>query len=237
MATSPNSGADPVKVLAPVQPGSLPADDHDVSGPPSPETIKRGYEEDRYDTKTVLSVPLLVILFFVLAFGTVTVLFSIYSKPTVDPNAHPQAKARNQADLNTRLGRTGRGKEVDQPRLDQLDRLNTRHDPHAITSTRLKDGNSPHLHPEDNIPNKDRFPELYKASNGTPLDKTMALNDGELKAKFKSSGPALSPEASRHVPTGANAGRGAEGSTAVPPKSPEVKPEPAPIPKPKEEKK
>ncbi len=241
---SQNPGADPVKVLAPTQPGSPPADDHDVSGPPSPATIKRGYEEDVYDAKTILSVPLLVILFFVLAFGTVTVLFSIYSKPGVDPDAHPQAKARNQAGVTERLGRIGRGKEVDQPRLDQADRLDTRHNPFSITSNKLKDGNSRHVHPEDLIPSKEGTRELYDTARGTPLDKTLALDNAALKAMFQSSAPPLPDEASRHVPSGANAGRGAEGSLVTLPKAPEAKqpepkkaPEPIPPPKPKEEKK
>ena len=62
---SPNPGADPVKVLAPKAPGQPSHDDHDTSGPPAPEVIARGYEEDVYDTKTVLSVPALVVFFFV----------------------------------------------------------------------------------------------------------------------------------------------------------------------------
>ena len=40
-----------------------------------PETIARGHEIDAYDTNSVLSVPLLVVLFFVLAFGTVSMIF------------------------------------------------------------------------------------------------------------------------------------------------------------------
>src|SRR4051812_36506717 len=83
----------PSTPLAPKVPGSPAADEHDTSGPPAPEVIKRGYEEDVYDSKTVLSVPLLVILFFVLAFGTVSVIFYFIAYPkNGDPNAHPQAK-------------------------------------------------------------------------------------------------------------------------------------------------
>ncbi len=215
--------------------------DSHASGPPSAETIKRGYEEDVYDTKTVLSVPLLVILFFVLAFGTVTVLFSIYSKPTVDPNAHPQAKARNQADVNARLDRIGRGKEVDQPRLDQADRLDSRYDPRAITRPKLQDGNSRHLHPEDLILTKDGSPEVYVTDKGrVGLDKTMTLGNEVLKNLFKTQVTGSKPDDSQFVPTAANAGRGAEGSLVVVPKLPEAKqpepkktPEPAPMPKPK----
>ncbi|MFM8274676.1 MAG: hypothetical protein ACKODX_20425 [Gemmata sp.] len=232
MATtnSPTPGADPVKTKASDH-------DHHASGPPAPEVIARGYEEDVYDTKTVLSVPLLVVLFFVLAFGTVTVLFSIYSQPPAAPNAHPQAAARNATDLNTRIGRIKRGGEVDQPRLEPL-RERTG-DARIITRPEVPGVNSPELHPEDLNPTKDRFPELYPAeANRFSLDKAMALNDAALKALFKSSAPALPAGASRHQPTGANAGRGAEDSKAVPPKTHDGKKgtDPAPVPKGKEDK-
>ncbi len=62
-------------------PGSPPADDHSSFGPPPQEVIKRGYEADYVDTKTVLSVPILVVVFFVLAFATVTGIFSFIAFP------------------------------------------------------------------------------------------------------------------------------------------------------------
>lgn len=235
---SPNPGADPVKVLAPKQPGAPSADDHDTSGPPAPEVIARGYEEDVYDAKTVLSVPLLVVLFFVLAFGTVTVLFSIYSKPTVDPNANPQAKARNEKALNERIGKIGRGREVDQPRLEPL-RERTG-DARAITRPEKPGVNSPELHPEDLIPNKEHYPELYKTADGvTPLDVTLALTDEQLKgnSRFKSANVPAPHEAARQVSGGASAGRGPD---SAPPQVPAAKdapkdnpktPTPAPNPK------
>ncbi len=241
---SPNPGADPVKVLAPTPPGAPAADDHDVSGPPSPETIKRGYEEDVYDAKTVLSVPLLVILFFVLAFGTVSVLFSIYREPTKDPAAHPAAKARNEAELNARIGRFGRGKEIDQPGLEAMKQRTAmpggKADARAITRPEVPGVNSPELHPEDLIPNPDRYPQLYTAG-GTGLDKTMALTDDQLKGMkaFKSSGGPAPNEAMRHVSGGASAGRGpdaalptAPGAKKPDPHHPDPKaPTPAPPPK------
>src|SRR3569832_1081831 len=93
------------------------ADDHGPSGPPPAEVIARGYEADGYDTRSVLSVPLLVILFFVLAFGTVTVIFSFIAYPKADPKAHPGAVERNKAPLDQRYARIHRGaKDVDQPR-------------------------------------------------------------------------------------------------------------------------
>lgn len=223
MATDPlqggsNPGDDLVNKLAPGRPGAHSSDDHDVSGPPSAETIKRGYEEDVYDTKTVLSVPALVILFFVLAFGTVTVLFSLLAHPAADPNANPQALARNDQPLNNRLGRIGRGKEVDQPRLEPLRQRtgNAR----AITRPEVSEpgANSPELHPEDLIPTRERYPALFASgSDRVGIDKTLALSNDALKALFKSSGPALPGDASQHAPSGSNAGRGAGVSTVETP--------------------
>ena len=227
---SPAPGADPVKVLAPERPGAPHHDDHDTSGPPAPEVIKRGYEEDVYDTRTVLSVPLLVILFFVLAFGTVTVLFAVYSKPTVDPNAHPQAKARNEADLNARIGRIGRGQEVDQPRLEPL-RERTG-DSRAISRPERPGVNSPELHPEDVIPTEARYPQLYHGG-GTSLGTVMGYSDDQLKGLFKSADRPAPHEAGRQVTGGASAGRG---DAAQPPQLPDAKDKkepkaPAPPPK------
>src|SRR5262245_16635036 len=100
------------------------ADDHSPMGPPSEETIKRGYEADVYDAKSVISVPLLVILFFVLAFGTVTVIFRFIAYPNPDPRAHPSAAARNKRPLNERLAGVGHDDAAkqtrDQPRLEPL---------------------------------------------------------------------------------------------------------------------
>ncbi|HEY1187887.1 MAG TPA: hypothetical protein VGE74_09530 [Gemmata sp.] len=233
---SPNPGADPVHTLAPKAPGQPSHDDHDTSGPPSEETIRRGYEEDVYDTKTVLSVPALVVFFFVVAFGTVTVLFSIFSKPPANPGAHPQAEARNKADVNTRMARLGRGKEVDQPRLEPL-RLRSG-DARAITRPEVTDKgvNSPEYHPEDLLPDpkKEMFAPLYTtAKDRVGIEKTMALDDAALKTLFKSAAPPLAEDASVHAVTGSNAGRGAGGALAVSPPFAEPKKD-APAPAPKE---
>lgn len=215
---SRDPGADPVNQLAPKEPGAPSADDHDTSGPPAPEVIARGYEEDVYDAKTVLSVPALVVVFFVLAFGTVTVLFSFISKPAADPNAHPQAKARNEADLNARLHRIGRGREVDQPRLEPLRERESRGkaDATAITRPEKPGVNSPELHPEDLIPNKDRHPELYQGG-GVSLDKVFAVSDEGLKGLFKSSSAPLSEDPPYSSYSGSDAGRSAHRGRVVQP--------------------
>ena len=233
---SPNPGADPVKTLAPKEPGAPSHDDHDTSGPPAPEVIARGYEEDVYDTKTVLSVPALVVVFFVLAFGTVTVLFSVIAKPAADPNAHPQAKARNEADLNSRLHRIGRGREVDQPRLEPLRERESRGkaDATAITRPEKPGVNSPELHPEDLIPDAKRYPELYQSGGDrVSLDKLLAVDNEGLKGLFKSSAPPLGEDPPYSSYSGSDAGRGAHRGRVVQPepKAAEVKKEAAPEPK------
>jgi len=122
--------------------------------------IRRGHEADSYDFKSVLSVPLLVILFFVLAFTTVTIVFAFVSHTEVDPNANPFAVKQNEAPLNDRIGRIQRGGTVDQPRLEPL-RERTG-DEQAISRPETPTGNSPEIHPEDIRPNRENTPELYK---------------------------------------------------------------------------
>ena len=66
--------------------------------------------------------PLLVILFFVLAFGTVTVIFYFIAYPNADdPTATRRRSNATTAPLNERMARIHRGsKDVDQPRLEPL---------------------------------------------------------------------------------------------------------------------
>jgi hypothetical protein len=217
----------------PTTPPTPAADDHGgFSGPPPQETIARGYERDTYDARTVLSVPVLVVLFFLLAFGTVTALFAVLAYPKADPKANQLAVERNGAPLNDRLSRNYRGPKdgSGQPRLEPLklrdDRINLR----AITRPELKvkDGNSPELHPEDIRVTPEKFPSLY-ATGDTKLglDKTMALDDKALADLFKVQATAFAPTGSRHAPTAANAGQGAADSVAVKP-GPAQTPAPAP---------
>ena len=211
----------------------LPADDHAPHGPPPQEVIDRGYEADTYDARSVLSVPLLVILFFALAFGTVTIIFAFIAYPKGDPRAHPTAVVRNKAPLNERLDRIHRGsKDVDQPRLEPL--RERQGNERAITSPETAEGNSPELHPEDLIATKDRFPALF-ATGGDRygLDRTMALSDKALAELFQVQKPGSRPIRSPHLPSAANAGRGAEDSEVTVPATPQIKaPGAAPAPPP-----
>jgi hypothetical protein len=209
------------------------ADDHAPHGAPAKEVIDRGYEADVYDSRTVLSVPLLVILFFVLAFGTVTILFMFLAPTKEDPNARPLAVEKNREPLNERLKQNGRGPKsgTAQPRLEPLRIRDDKISPRAITRPDLPvaDGNSPELHPEDLRVSQERFPALF-ASSGTRLglDRTMGLSNETLKELFPVQKAGVAPAGSRHVPTAANAGRGAAGSVV---ETPGQQPKP-PAPKP-----
>jgi hypothetical protein len=226
-----DSPQDPVNKLAPKQPGAPAADDHDRMGPPSEETIRRGYELDAYDTKSVISVPLLVILFFVLAFGTVTIIFSQIAYPKKgDPGAHPAATERNKRPLNERLAGIGRDESTkqtrEQPRIEPLKQRTGGELARAITRPETAEGNSPELHPEDLRVTKERFPTLYESGGGKHgIDKVMGLTDDKLKDVFKVQQNGTKPLDSRHLPSASNAGRGAEESVATPPAAPKLKDE------------
>lgn len=210
-------------------------------GKPSDEAMRLGYEPDGYDPTSVISVPLLVILFFVLAFAATTILFGYFAPNPGDPNAHPMAKARNEASLDERLARINRGGEVDQPRLEPL-RVRTG-DSRAITRPETKEGNPPYMHPEQNRANRELTPELYRAG-WTGKDKQSAripiddILDGKVKNLFPVQKSGTNPTSSVHLPTAANAGRGAEHSLAEMPKAPAAPDAPKAVeaPKPPEKK-
>jgi hypothetical protein len=204
-----------------------------------PATIARGHEIDTYDKKSVLSVPLLVVLFFVLAFGTVTIVFNYVSKSIVEPFANPEAVKDNSAPLNERLGRiesasdgtsekpTNRssGEPGSQPRLEPL-RLR-KGDARGMTQPETETGNPPELHPEDIRVSQKNTPELYesgpvgndKSARRIPIDEAMKLalkNDFPVQKDVEET---KAPK-SAHIPTESNAGRGASESVAEPPKLP-----------------
>ena len=118
----------------------------------------------------ILSIPLAVVVTFVIAFAVATAVFFFVFKPEAeraeDRFAHPEGKARNTAPLNQRLARTDRagadsnlpGREVDQPRLEVL-RIKEA-DGQTTTRPDLPKGNSPELHPED--VSFDRYPGLQQ---------------------------------------------------------------------------
>ncbi|WP_439628119.1 hypothetical protein [Gemmata sp.] len=201
--------------------GSKP-DDHDGFARPSAESLRLGYEPDGYHTGSVVSVPVLVVVFFVLAFGSTTALFMYFSKAPNDPAAHPMARERNQVELGDRLKRIGRGAEVDQPRLEPL--VVRTGNSRAITRPTDPNGNNPpYVYPEDSRADADRTPELFRtgwADGGRTVAQVplAAVLDGAAPKLFPFQDHGSRPTASTHLPTASNAGRGAEHAEAVMPR-------------------
>ena len=196
-----------------------------MSGPPPAETIARGHEIDKYDTTSVLSVPLLVVLFFVLAFGTVSIVFYFIAPSPEDKSVHPQARDWNKEEINERIDR------LPDPRPEGLKTRsgNSR----AITQPEKPVGNSPWIHPDDIRANPTNTPALYrfgwtdasKKFARIPIDDAMEIalqpaDKGGLRIAEKKQQSA--PSDSWHVPTAANAGR--PEPPPVPPAAPEGKP-------------
>jgi hypothetical protein len=203
--------------------GSIP---NPLDGAVDRGAIARGHENDGYDNMSVFSVPLMVVVFFALAFTTVSIVFYFVSKSEVDPNANPMAVKDNEAPLDDKLDRIKRSKdfEKDQPRLEPL--VLRQGDPRAITEPKKATGNSPELHPEDIHVNQKNTPELYKTG---PIDKEksasrITIDDAMKLAVEKNLFPVQklgTPKpTTTNVPSEANAGRGAGESSVTPPKLP-----------------
>jgi hypothetical protein len=197
-----------VSELAPRQPGSPKPDEADRGGGPSPAVIARGYEEDGYDPKSVISVPILVIGFFVLAFTSVTIIFAYFRHPLPNPDANPQTVEDNSRPLDKRIAASPRGRPEPQQILDERGGS-----AFAITRPPAREGNPPLLHPEDIRPTPENTPTLFKTGwvvegkvARIPLPDAMAaaLKDKKLQARAD---PVAPPDSSA-VPTGFNAGRG-----------------------------
>jgi hypothetical protein len=205
--------------------GPTPADHPDpYAGAVDKAAIARGHEADSYDAKSVLSVPLLVVVFFVLAFSVVSTVFAYVRTSDVDPKANEWAVKQNSVPLDERFDRIHRGGEVDQPRLEPL-RLRTGY-PQAITSPETPTGNSPEIHPDDIIPSPQNTPELYKTappSANNPVAKITideAMSQAVKGKMFPTQKAGTALPKSTNVPTLSNAGRGFGASEASPPKLP-----------------
>jgi hypothetical protein len=193
-------------------------DDHDGIGGPTAEALRAGYEPDGYDTRSVVSVPVIVVLVFVVAFGATTALFAYFTSGTVDPKAHPQTVELNQAPLAERLARINHGNEVDQPRLDGL-RVRTGDD-RAITRPEKPGANSVYLHPQDILADPTRTPQLFRTGDGrVPLDRLMAAADPKLFPVAAKDGQS-DPPSWATTPLAANAGRGAHDAVVDVPELP-----------------
>jgi hypothetical protein len=220
--TNPPPGHDPVGALAPRQPGSPTPDDSNHGGGPSQAVIQRGYEADGYDTKSVISVPVLVIGFFVLAFTCVTILFAYFRHGPDDPLAHPQAVEANSKSLNERIAATPKRGRPEPLQMENDGGGNPRRDPRAITRPPVAEGNPPEFHPEQIRPSPVNTPTLYETKwlDGNkfarvPIDDATTL---WLKSGVKVREGATPPTPSYEVPSGSNAGRGLVPGTPAPAK-------------------
>ncbi|MBA4063651.1 MAG: hypothetical protein C0501_08055 [Isosphaera sp.] len=197
--------------------GSKP-DDHDGIGGPTAEALKAGYEPDGYDTRSVVSVPVIVVAVFVIAFGTTTALFAYFTSGPANPTANPQAAERNRAPLAERMQRIQHGSEVDRPRNDGL-RVRDG-DARAITRPEVPGTNPAYLHPEDIHADPARTPELYRTGDGrVPIDRVMAAADPKWFPAAAKDGQSPPPTWAT-TPLAANAGRGAHDAVVIVPQLP-----------------
>jgi len=128
------------------------------------------YEPDWFPLKTILAVPVAVIVTGVLAFFTTSILFgTIFGVAEQNPSTFPIAAERGKASLNDRLTRMSSQdpkSEITQPRLEamQIKKQTDHGDGFVLTSEMTTQqpaksiANSPRYHPEDL--RADRWPQL-----------------------------------------------------------------------------
>ncbi|MDB5307765.1 MAG: hypothetical protein JWO38_1967 [Gemmataceae bacterium] len=144
-------------------------DNHGGGGGVNPEAVKAGHEPDAFAVKPIMGIPLAVVATFVIAILVAAGTFAYFTRDDAlrpGPFAHPDAVTRGEAPLNDQLERTERAglrqnqqREVDQPRLEPLRRLES--DGKFFARPPLPTGNSPEIHWEEIRP--DRVPALQKA--------------------------------------------------------------------------
>ncbi len=184
-------------------------DDHGGGMGVDPTAIKRGYEDDVKDIRGTLVMPLAVVVFFLIALGTVATLFAFF-----------MGSDQPRPPLNDRIADVGKdpGSAGPQPRLEAI-RTREAGD-NAFPKLELtppggsRYANSPEYHAEDL--RADRQPLLQRTEGGRlPIDKALetAVKGGLFPAQKD-----VTPVADMiHSPTAANAGRGAGDATAPEP--------------------
>jgi hypothetical protein len=211
-------------------------DEHAGGGGVNPEAIKAGHEPDVFYVKPILSIPLAVVLTFVIAFGIVTAVFAYVMIVPDNPLTHPGAAKENDAPLNDRLGRIDRKGEnanpdvkADNARLEPLKQLEG--EGQTITRPPLPQGyNPPELHPEDINPalRPGKVPELQKTAGGKlAIDDAMSQATGgkrDAVLPARKGNEQVRPTPSDQKPSGANAGR--REVAPAPKQAPEPKVEP-----------
>jgi hypothetical protein len=144
----------------------------------NPESIKAGHEADVVHVRTILYVPVALVITFALCYGVVTLIVNYMRSPSRNPAgtslaANYNRTAVQQDELNKQLDRissTDPKADVRAPRLEGLDTLSSKVAPYVESSVPTKEGNSPHYHPEDlragskKADGSYRWPELQEYS-------------------------------------------------------------------------
>lgn len=147
----------PLKQLAVTMSGAS-LDMHDTEPPgASGDSVRAGHEPDRFLARSVLYVPVLVVSVVVVAFATVTTLFTILvHKPAIDESANVAAVADSRSNINDRFAKissTDPNAPVKQPRLEYLKQQATEgdRDPPYLRSKRPIEapGMTYEIYPED----------------------------------------------------------------------------------------
>jgi len=122
----------------------------------NPESIKLGHEPDRINAKTILYVPIALVVTFAMTYTVVSLIIN-NTRITAEPRpGNPQAAERNrtpkdQPGLNKRLASissTDPNAAVKAPRLEGLTQMTTLNAPYLQSSQPTKEGNSPQYYPE-----------------------------------------------------------------------------------------
>ena len=147
-------------------------DPHDIHPPGADQkSIQAGHEPDRFRIRTVLYVPILLVVSALAAFTVVTVTFkSLVRKSDGDPAANQESAAVAGRTLNERFARTSStdpNAAVKQPRLEYLKQTETdgpKDDPAYMRSKRPveADGATWELRPEDLRPARFVDPTLHR---------------------------------------------------------------------------
>lgn len=229
-------------------------DDHGGGGGVNPASVAAGHEPDAFAVKPIMGIPLAVVIAFVIAFTVAAGAFAYFrgeaGKPV--PFAHPDAVARSAEGTNERLDRIEREglrpnthREVDQPRLEPLKRLEG--DGMFYARPAMPTGNSPEIHPEEIHPS--RVAGLHvagyvgpdKKTARIPIDEAMRLAVAD-QALLPARKDASKPVGTDRRPSASNGGVGVQpplpkadekAGKEEPKKGADGKPEPAPMPKPK----
>lgn len=186
MATSTPHGSGPNPVIHMEPTGAH--GEFRMAGP----THDLGYEPDTFSVRTILAVPIAVLITGAIAFTVTWLLFANIFDPKIQyaPPDYPEAAERNAAPLNDRFARISSSDPnaaVQQPRLEGLQQTE-KHKPdpnkdYTVTAEMFvtqptKEGNSPQFHADDLRPDRQKVLNTNEPAPGgsprIPIDQAMA---------------------------------------------------------------